>query len=494
VSTPGPQALFSRGFSDPARGLAHLAALTRAAGAGLPAGWEGRLVDRLAATPDPDLALLQMTRLVEGPQGRERLVFLLRAPRALDAVAAACGGSPFLGDSLVRHGEWLEWLCAPEVLQQQPTRPQLRRELSHALRGAASEAVGLDVLRVFKRRQTLRIGVRDLLRLASVEETLVAVSRLADVLIAGAHRLCGLDDSLVVFALGKLGGEELNFSSDVDLVYVHGPASDEDHVHRLCRKLTSALAHITDEGAVYRVDLRLRPEGRSGPIVRGVPSFISYYATRGEAWERLALLKARPAAGDRHLAARCLAGVRSFMYEGGLDAAALAAIRRLKTRMDAHMVQRDEDRRHVKLGFGGIREIELVVQVLQIAFGARRPALRRRPTLRAIAALERTGLLLPAEARALVPAYLFLRDVENKLQMVHDAQTHVLPREVAERRALALRLGYVDGPTTSCVEAFEADYAGHTERVNAIFRAVLIGDATAPPAVLERRARRVRRA
>jgi len=522
VSTPGAQdPPAAHALAPLPAGLARLQALGDAAAPALPQNWSARVLEQVRDTADPGLALIQITRLVEGEGGGRRLEFLLEAPRALQAVATACGASPFLGDSLVRHPEWLEWLCAGPVLARQPGRGELRRELAAHLRGVREEAAALDALRVFKRKHTLRIAVRDLLRLASVDQTVRAVSALAGVLLERAFTLCeaglrrelGLAPApppglgLAVLGLGKLGGEELNFSSDVDLIYVAAAEEGrlalpdgavlpkEEYFRRLCRRFTAAVSHPSDEGSLYRVDLRLRPQGRSGPLVRDLASFAAYYARHGESWERFALLKARPVAGGRRLGERCLEAVRPFVYGRPFDAAPLAELHRLKGRIDAHMTQRNERGSNVKLGFGGIREIELAVQAFQLRFGRGRPALHQRSTLGALRALLRHGLLGRADHEALAQAYTFLRDVENKLQMVLDAQTHTLPGEgdVPERRRLALRLGYRDRGDATAQAAFEADHARHTRAVHQLFRSLLYGEGGAAPTILTRRPRAGRR-
>jgi glutamate-ammonia-ligase adenylyltransferase len=282
-----------------------------------------------------------------------------------------------------------------------------------------------------------------------------------------------------VIGLGKLGGEELNFSSDVDLMYVY--ATDEgrmaaaedapsrgDFARKLGRRLTAALADLGEEGALYRVDLRLRPEGRVGKVAHTLAEAEEYYRDRASTWERLALLKARPVAGDRALGERFLKEVRPFVFGRPFGAAEVAEVREVKRRLDQKIAERAETDRHVKLGFGGIREIEFVVQALQLRHGQRRPELRERGTLPALRALHEGGVLAESELRELEPAYVFLRDVENKLQMVADTQTHTLPAENEALRACALRLGYADGPAPA-EELLRRDYRRHTTAAHRVF-------------------------
>jgi glutamate-ammonia-ligase adenylyltransferase len=268
----------------------------------------------------------------------------------------------------------------------------------------------------------------------------------------------------------------------VDLVFLY---ADEDaavplgdggeYFQALARGVTGALADTTAEGNVYRVDLRLRPEGKTGRAAQPLGGFDEYYATRGVTWERLALVKAWPVGGDRALGARFVLRVAPFVYARPFDAQALEAVRRVKRQIDRKIAARRESQRHVKLGIGGIREIEFACQVLQVRFARDHEGLRVRSTLGALAALREARLVPGPEHDVLARAYVFLRDVENKLQMVSDAQVHALPASDEELRACALRLGYRDREGRTAIEAMGADFRAHTEATHRIFEDVLAG-------------------
>jgi len=245
-----------------------------------------------------------------------------------------------------------------------------------------------------------------------------------------------------------------------------------DWARLLSRRVTAALGDTTPEGSVYRVDLRLRPEGGAGSIASALPSFERYYRSRGTSWERLALLRAWPVAGDRPLGQRMLERLRPFVFSRPFGAGEAHEILELKQRIDKKMAARGQSERNVKLGVGGIREVELVVQALQVRHGRRRPRLRDRSTLAALGGLREAGLLPAAEADALAKSYLFLRDVENKLQMVADAQVHSLPEREEEVRACALRLGYRDSAGLGAGAALLADSRRHREATHRIFQEV----------------------
>jgi glutamate-ammonia-ligase adenylyltransferase len=348
-----------------------------------------------------------------------------------------------------------------------------------------------DYLRVLKRREMLHIGVRDLLRLCSVEETLAALSILAEALISAAYWICAAAmrresgiprnafSGFTILAMGKLGGGELNFSSDVDLMYLYASDQQEaasmpasEYFRRLCQKITVGLNEFTSEGYVYRVDLRLRPEGKAGNIADPLDRFERYYQTRMGTWERLALLKAWPVAGDRALGGAFLAMTRAFVYDRPFDLKALEDVRSMKRKMDDQMAVRQQRSRNVKLGTGGIREIELIAQALQVCHGGQIPQIRARNTLKALAALCDQSLMSAEECDTLTRAYVFLRDVENKLQMVNDAQTHSLPRDWEELTACARLLGYSDNDLGLAADQFLRDYQHHTGHVNRIFESI----------------------
>jgi glutamate-ammonia-ligase adenylyltransferase len=455
-----------------------------------------------ADSADPDAALSRFERFVRASGSALHVFSHLRAdPRMVRVLLLTFGASPFLAEILVRHPGWLFWLSEPGVLVRPRGADDVWSEVRAALEPLRSDASRLDALRVAKRREILHVGIRDLLRLASVGETLLALSATAEALIEAALLVAEteLRESLglppppatpqrpgfVVLGMGKLGGRELNFSSDVDLIYVYdtddgrmapglGTPSRSQYQQALARRLTVALGEVTGEGYVYRVDLRLRPEGRAGSVALPASAFASYYRTRGATWERLALLKASPVAGDRTLGARCLEETQGFVFGRPFGEPALEEVRRLKRQIDQKTTARSEQARHVKLGTGGIREVELLTQVLQARFGGERPRLRARGTLDALDALQEADLLAAADHRDLQRAYLFLRDVENKLQMVSDAQVHVLPEEPEELRRCALRLGYRDQHGVAAGEALADDYRRHTETVHRIYERVLV--------------------
>ncbi|HEY6903562.1 MAG TPA: hypothetical protein VI216_04595, partial [Candidatus Acidoferrales bacterium] len=436
------------------------------------------LLDSIARTADPDQALNHWERMLSNVTRSSFLDYLRSSPRMLELLCTIFGNSDSLAFTIIRDPMLISWLAEQDVLSKPPTFAGIEQSLHKQLSRLTVKELKLEVLRRFRRREMLRIGVRDLLRLADVPETTASLSDLATILIHAAYEIVDADlrrqygvpmhrnrqgrwveTGFAVMGMGKLGGHELNYSSDVDLIYVYAshegetkaprrksngkPAavgiSNEEYFEILSRELTKALVEPTKEGYVFRVDLRLRAEGTVGQLARSLEDYRNYYVTRGQVWERLALLKAWPVAGSKDVGQSFLKMVKPFMLGSGPKkkdlAGALAIVqdvRAVKEMIDAKMADRGHEFRNVKLGIGGIREIEFLVQTIQVLGGKTLPVLLDRSTLGSLKRFAARKLLSMNERDALTAAYLFLRDVEHKLQMVHDLQTHALPQEAEE--------------------------------------------------------------
>lgn len=376
-------------------------------------------------------------------------------------------------------------LCAD--LQRGYGRAEWRRAADTGLRAVGDEDALARALRRWRNREMLRIAWRELAGWAPLEETLADTSRLAEACLEGAlacmetwhaerhGRLPG-GQRLVVLGMGKLGAGELNFSSDIDLIFAFPgggesdgprPLAAEEYFTRLGRRLIQVLDARTADGFVFRVDMRLRPFGDSGPLAMSFDAMEQYYQQHGREWERYAFIKAAPVAGDREAGRELLEMLRPFVYRRYLDYGVFESLRDMKQRIMAE-VQRRELEDNIKLGAGGIREIEFVGQVFQLIRGGREPRFRRREILPVLHLLEAEGLLGAGDAAALREAYVFLRRVENRLQMWDDRQTHDLPAEPAGRARLARSLGFTDW--AACAAALER----HRARVHAIFNDVVV--------------------
>ncbi len=307
--------------------------------------------------------------------------------------------------------------------------------MAAALAGAAADdEPGLKRrLRRLRNRVLLRVMARDLAGRAALDEVCATMSELAELEIAAALEWLRAPD-LVVVAMGKLGGRELNVSSDIDLVLLHPEPEKAQALERTARSLVRLLADPTEDGFAFRVDLRLRPYGEAGPLVCAFDYLESYFVAHGREWERYAWIKARALSGDADSALAAI--IQPFVYRKYLDYATLAAMRGLhaEVRRDVERRERADD---VKLGPGGIREIEFIAQALQLVRGGREPELRARPTLQVLELLSQKNLLPAAAATELAQAYVFLRRVEHCLQYLDDAQRHELPHEGEERERVA---------------------------------------------------------
>jgi len=404
----------------------------------------------LALAPDPELARVAMARIGERAPARE----LLMREDVLPAAVRLLGFSTAAADFFVAHPE--ELVCLTELVPRdaRALRAELRRD---------TERLGLmDGLRRFRRRAMVRIAARDLLG-AGLEEIVEEISAVAEICLSEAC-LRASGASLAVVALGKLGGAELNYASDVDVLFVHPEpgGAQQERAERQAAETIRLLSEPTSEGIALRVDPTLRPGGRGGPLSRSLDAMREYYASRAATWERQALIKARAVAGDADLGRAFVEMVAPFVYPRELPPAAIDEVRRVKVRLEEYVRARGKAEVEVKRGWGGIRDVEFAVQLLQIVHGRRDDRLRQPNTLRALAALAEEGYVAETDAEALAGAYRFLRTLEHRLQMVRDLQTHELPADRASRTRLARSLG-LDGP-----DALQAEYERQTSLVRGL--------------------------
>lgn len=424
------------------------------------------LLTSLGNSPDPDRSLASFARWL-GAVGSPyaHLQLLHRHSVALELFCVVTGSSQLFADLLVRQPETFEIIANPGVRGGVKSYFQFHREVSELVQACRHPELKRDVLRRWKAREMFRIGVRDLAGLADMPATAHEFSNLADACVQTAFEIAR--DTLhpvqlppfAVIAMGKLGGQELNYSSDIDLMFVHADTLP-DHIDladgrrmetmlylsRFAEALTKALAEETSQGHVFRVDLRLRPEGRFGPITRSLESFRVYYEQWGEAWERQALLKARFIAGDRTLGEAYQRMITPYVYRPIVSPSLTEAIRANKRRIEQKCAIEHETETNIKTGFGGIRDIEFIVQRLQLAFGGIKPRLQTPNTLIALKRLHNAGLLTSEEAHQLSEDYQFLRNLEHRLQLLHGMQTQTLPSadNLRERFRLARRMGLPD--------------------------------------------------
>ncbi|MDP9242732.1 MAG: hypothetical protein M3O84_06100, partial [Actinomycetota bacterium] len=371
----------------------------------------------------------------------------LSAPEVLPIAVRLLGFSRAAADFLVSHPR--EAGALADVTTR--SRAQLDDELAADVGRHGVEAG----LRIFRRRAMLRIAARDLAG-ASLEETVVEISDAAEACIGAAVAATG-GEGLAVIGLGKLGGGELNYSSDVDLLFVH--TQDTPDGEARAAEVVRLLSETTEEGVALRVDTALRPGGRGGAMSRTLDATLRHYESEAATWERQALIKARVVGGSGELGRRFVEGVAAFVYPEELPPDAIDEVRRVKVRLEEYVRARGKADVEVKRGRGGIRDVEFAVQLLQIVHGRRDRSLREPNTLRALAALAEGGYVAETDAAALADAYGFLRRLEHRLQMVRDLQTHELPADAASLRVLARAMGL------SSAEELRDAYRERTELV-----------------------------
>src|SRR5947199_2086357 len=360
----------------------------------------------------------------------------------------------------------------------------------HALAGDSVATQDFASLRFWKGREMTRVALRELANVAPLEETTGELSQIAEICVRHVFEHWNTElrkrhgspmAEFVILALGKLGGGELNHSSDVDLLFVYGEEgqltahiSYHEFFNRLGKRILETFSTPHPAGSLFRVDLRLRPEGSAGPLARSLESMENYYAGFGETWERIALIKARGIAGSRELAYEFSRQHQSFIYPKSTTRDLLDEIAHIKHRIERDIVGTAKLERDVKLGRGGIRDIEFIVQTLQLIHGARHPFLQEPSMLKALRALRELDLLPTNEVLTLDNTYRFLRRVEHRLQIEAEQQTHVVPREPEALRRLALSLRF------SSSEGFTAALHEKMRAVRPIFERIISKTPAAP--------------
>ncbi len=484
VPAEAEQWLRPLGFADLRTGQANL---VRLATAGVPLDLLGTLCEQFAAIAprlaDPDMALNNLERYILAHRSPLSATALFERDRgALLPLLMLFSSSQTLADQLCSDPESYDLLRVTGG--RAVARDVLVEELIADVRALSSEDEVLAALRRFKRRETLRIAYGDIVKNHSVAKVTRQISYVADAIVEAAVDFAlrqvaerqatrnGRDNQpprFVVLALGKLGGRELNYSSDIDLVMLYQDAGVEngategdggEYALRIAREVIRLLTEATDLGFAYRVDMRLRPDGRQGPLALRVDQALAYYDTRGRTWERQAYIKARAIAGDLELGKEYLHHLRPWIYRRYLSLADITGIKGLKRRIEKHAEDAGVAERNVKTGRGGIRDIEFVIQFLQLLNGGAIPKVRTGNTFIAIERLEAAGCLTHQERTILEDNYSLLRRVEHRLQIMFDLQTHDMPVSDDELAKLARRLNYA--PTPSPLAAFKKDYADRT--------------------------------
>jgi len=435
--------------------------------------------------PDPDRASKNIeTFLSENPERAGEL------KANIEKVSMLFSHSQFLANYCTKNPDAL--FSALKNLNTAFEVEDLGRELNELFKSCNALKEGMAAARVFRKDKFLIITLKDILKLADQQEIMLDMSALADAILS--ESLCFIEpflkerygapenNSMVVIGLGKLGAQELNYSSDVDLIFIYreeGETSGVSAVHgvtmnrlssseyyiKLVEEYARFLSSNTEDGFAYRVDMRLRPQGQRGSLALALRSYEEYYESWGQLWEKAVLLRARPVAGDLGLGEAFLETVKPFVYRKYIDFHAIEELRRMKAQVE--QIKPGTSSSDIKRGYGGIREIEFFIQIFQMIYGGKEPLLRERSTLKALHRLLQKGFIGHEDFRRLSDNYIFLRTLEHRIQQLNDVQTHTLPSGAEELEVLAKKMGFPDS------ESFMSVLDSRRLRVRAIYDSLL---------------------
>jgi len=433
------------------------------------------LLEWLSETPDPDLGLLQLRRLAEGPARSAAIANTFRdMPGAAERTCRLLGSSRLVGDSLRRHPEFVEALGDDTALVVEKTRDELSAEAVETLEWRGDVEDRRAGLRRFKRRELLRIASRDVLGLVGIEATERELAALGEACLEAALTMLHPDVTFAVIGMGRFGGAELSYASDIDVLFVYGgdTAADFPRAERTATNLMREIGATTAEGQTFRIDADLRPEGKDGQLARSLEGYRQYYEQWALTWEFQALLKARPVAGNLDLARRFMALIDPFVYREPLPETDVREVRRMKARIERERIPPGEDPQfHLKLGPGSLSDVEFTVQLLQLRHGASHPEIRVTSTMGALEALVNAELLDGDDEEALVASYRFCERARNARYLLTGTGGDSLPTSPVEAERLGLLMGYVHNPQA----ALRDDYRKVTRRARKVVERVFYG-------------------
>ncbi|MEZ6052232.1 MAG: glutamine synthetase adenylyltransferase [Planctomycetaceae bacterium] len=424
------------------------------------------LMIAVSESASPDISLLNFDRYVQSVQDPVELYRYLRDhPRAVEILVKLFVGSQFLTEILLRHPDYLIQLTQYRQLADFKHRQKFFEEISAAADEVTYLPEKLDAVRSVQNWEILRLGACDTFRLMDHKSVTLQLALLADSVVQCYLTLIAQEmqidvSDFAVIAFGKLGGEELNYSSDIDLMFI--ASREAERFWGLGQRLIKALIESTGHGFLYRVDMRLRPWGRSGPLVTNVDAYIDYLKKSGQIWEKQALLKARCIAGNQTVGEKLLKQIAPIIFHVSPDEVRSNVIE-MKARIEAKLEKTGRQWGDVKSGHGSIRDVEFVTQGLQLIYGASQPLVRSTTTLDGLVRLADMGLIQADEYRRLSTGYVFLRTIEHAMQLMHNKPMHRLPQDRRELSYLARRLDF-PGP-----EELVSHYEQHCREIRAIF-------------------------
>lgn len=478
VSELLPDHLAQLGFADPDRAAATIERLTETLGrrANVMQQVLVIMVEALATSPDPDLGLIRLAWLLDGSFRVSTILPVLRdSPIAISDIARLLGSSRVAAGWMRNYPEFARSLMHAEDLAEARAKETLADEAIEAMRSCGDDRdMQMAELRRFVRREQLRVAARDILGLASIIQIPEELTIIADAAVSAAVDSLAPEMPFAVIGMGRYGGLDLSYASDLDVIFVYEGTSSDDAqaANRTARSLLQEIGAQTAEGRAWEIDARLRPEGENGQLARSLEGYQRYYAERGQLWERQALLKRRFVAGDPDLGSRFLQLADEWCYQSALGEAEVEEIRTMKRRIESERLGTGSKARDVKLGAGGLSDIEFTVQLLQLEHGFGRPSIRDNRTLPALVGLSEHNLLDIGDRATLDVGYRFCQRFRNARYHLSGLASDSFPDDDHEELLLARRLGY---PSS---KDLEADYNEITEAVREVADRLFYGENT----------------
>jgi len=420
-----------------------------------------RIFKILKTLPDPDKGLTNLIRFLENVSSPFiTFTFINQDYKIIKTVLKIFSTSQFLANILIKKPTYLEYILFSIGVKK--SYEELLQEGIETIEKFNTKEAKITALRRFQKREILRIGTNDIMESATIEEVTREVSILADVILELVYRIEKKDEEIAIISLGKLGGLELNYSSDIDIIFVCEDENTEKE-NILARKIIKDISEFSEEGFMYRIDTRLRPEGNKGSLVNNISFYRLYFENRARMWERQAYLRARFSAGNKAIGEKFIDTVKKFVYQKYMRYEDIQSVKLLKKTIEDQTISINEWKREVKTGFGGIRDIEFFTQFIQLIFGGIKEEIREINTFKALYKLYENRFIDFNEYKTLYKAYSFLRRLENFLQIAEYRQVHSIPIAEKEKEILAKKLNFKNA------KEFDEYYTETTIKVRGIF-------------------------
>ena len=444
-----------------------------------------KLINLCSGVPSPGKAIENLCRFVEATGARESFLNLFQEnEKFLELLLILFGSSGLLSQTLIKRPDLIDLLTDVDAIYKFKPPEKFSEELDNFLSTESTLDSKAIILRSFKQAEELRIGVRYLIKEADLEGTLSDLSNLADAYLAAVFKLAceevnkkashSIPENFCIIGMGKLGGGELNFGSDLDIIFVYDELEENSSegisystISQLIYKLTS---EMTEAGYAYKIDTELRPEGGSGVLVLSVKGYENYFKSRARIWEQQAMVRARVVAGNKEVGKKFLAVAHNFVFQEKFEYSSLIEISRLRERIEIELAQEKTKGKNVKLGFGAIADIEFVMQILQLIHGKKNPRLRETNTIEAINKFVEHGMIDQLKAEKVKENYLFLRKLECALRIIGVTPSNNLPKDPSDLAQLSRLMSYKGSDAKNLGKNLLNDYKKHTTHMREYYR------------------------